>query len=959
MSSPTFSCRRWSTVFPFLTLFFLVITPQPLHAAWFDSTWKYRVPVNIPAGTAINSTIKVDVDFAALLTSLGAAGTFDINSPRIVRPNDSLSTNQQYTDRIYGGVTDAANNSRGEIRFILEDAGPATYFLYFDVTASGVKAVNPQTPINGNFEFGTAGGTSPQIPPGWLNATRTANTMDSQIRPAETVLVVDNTTATTNGNPNTGLASYLQGFRSSTDIGGDTVLTKTITIPASNPGLFRLSIRPEGWDSGQDGNTTNYDFLQVRLLNGTTVVLDIVGPSLNNYTTCPFSPNYRIGAISTTQPGYGQYNYWDNGTISNHILGMSGTYNRGQEPWINCSANLAVASVTGQTLTLEIRSNHVNQFRSWFLIDDVEWSVITATLGSPNTYNGSIPANFNCVEVGGNALTGHLYTKLAGTPFAFDVVALKSDGSVETSYAANSSKNVTVELVNGAGSTACSSRTALSPTVSQTLTFAPTNLGRKAITALTLNNAYPNLRCRVTDANQSPSIIGCSTDNFSIRPTGFTLSSSNASADGTGASTSSTPIIKAGANFALSAAALTASSGAAVGYNLAPQLDTSKLAAHSGALQTGALMGSFSAAAPATGIATGSAFTYSEVGYFRFTANGIYDVSFTSVDSIVNDCTNDFSNNLVSGLYGCYFGNITATNYFGRFIPDHFAITPGSALPSCNSTFTYFGEDGFSTLFTLLAQNASNITTQNYHGGFARLGLTVWSGFNFSAASLPSGSILSASATAPVGSWNQGVADVVANHQVSRPTALTGETSVAVNAAPIDLDGVTMTAAAIAPGTPLRYGRIALQNAFGSELLDLPMSMTAEYWDSNVWKKNTDDQCTTGITLTKSLVTGPITTLCAWDTGTPGNSGLGCSTAGIAANIYSEPPPASAGGNFNLNFQAPGAGNTGAFDIGVVATTLDYLKFNWKGTGNEFPSARATFGIYKSNESQIFIREVY
>ena len=937
--------NKFSSVFYLYTVFLLAIAPSCVYGAWFNAAWNYRVPINIPASTPVNSTIKVDVDFAALLTTLGVAGTFDGNSPRIVRPNDALSTIQQFTDSIYAGITDATNNSRGEIRFILEDVGPATYFLYFDVTASGVKAANPQTPINGNFEFGTVAGTSPQVPPGWLAATRSVNTLDSQIRPAETVTVTDQTTVATNGNPNTGLASYLQGFRSSADPGGNAVLTKTITIPATNPGTLNLSIRPEGWDSGENGNTTQFDFLQVRLLNGATVLLNIIGPSLNNYITCPFSPNYRAATITTTQPGYGQYNFWDNGSNSNnHTLGLSALYNRGLEPWVSCTANLA--AVAGQTVTLEIRSNYVNQYRSWYLLDDIEWSVVPATLGTPSAnVIAIVPANFNCVEVGGNSATGHLYAKLVGSPFTFDVVALKSDGSVETNFVVGTSKSVTVELVDGSGATTCASRTALTPTISQTLTFSTTDQGRKTSASITLGNANSNLRCRVKDGNQTPNVVGCSSDNFSARPTGFTVTS-NANADATGVSTSVTPIIKAGANFTL-----TAASGA-VGYNTTPVIDASKVATQSGAIQIGTLSGAFSAANATTGTATGSAFTYSEVGYFNLAINGIYDNSFTAVDSANGDCTADFSNSPVGGKYGCNFGNTAATSFFGRFIPDHFAITSGTATPACSPTFTYFGQDGFTTLFILTAQNSSNVTTKNYQGGYARLGLTTWANFAFStAATLPTGSVLSASATAPVGTWTQGVADVVAKHQVSKPTALTGETSVTVRAAPVDLDGVTMTAAAVSAGTPLRYGRLNLQNAFGSELLPLPVSLTAQYWNGSAFVLNTDDSCTTVTAPANgsglNFYTEVATTL-------PGNH-LGPTET--AATVSSTGKLVN--GNAQLSFTAPGAGNDGYFDLTIPAP--DYLKFDWNtsAAGNESPSSRVTFGIYKGDNSQIYLREVY
>jgi len=356
------------------------------QAAWFDSAWKYRVPINVPAGASVNSTVKVDVDFTALLAALSVVGTFDANSPRIVRPDDSLATTQEFTDAVYAGATDAANNGRGEVRFLLQDAGPATYYLYFDLVANGPKAANPQTPINGNLERGGAGTATP---PGWTASTRSNAAMDIQIRPSETLNVTDTggsgLTSSTDGTPNTGQFSYLIGYRTNADsTSSNATLTKDFTVPASSPGNINIRIKPQGWDSAVNGNVTQYDFIRVRLVNPTTsaVLLNIAGPQLNNYATCPFSPNYRIAAITNTQPGYGLYNYWDNGRNSNnHTLGMSAAYNRGLQPWTNCSVSLA--AVAGQSVRLEIRTDIFNQYRTWFLIDDVEWSVVAATLGVP------------------------------------------------------------------------------------------------------------------------------------------------------------------------------------------------------------------------------------------------------------------------------------------------------------------------------------------------------------------------------------------------------------------------------------------------------------------------------------------------------------------------------------------------------------------------------------------------
>ena len=135
---------------------------------------------------------------------------------------------------------------------------------------------------------------------------------------------------------------------------------------------------------------------------------------------------------------------------------------------------------------------------------------------------------FNCVASGASELGGHLYTKLVDTAFSFDVVALKdTDGNgaadaVETNYVLGSgTKNVTLELVDTSTAAACAAYPALSPAVSQSVTFSPSDQGRKASGNFAVGKAYRSLGCRVTDANRSPSLVACSTDTFAVRPTSF------------------------------------------------------------------------------------------------------------------------------------------------------------------------------------------------------------------------------------------------------------------------------------------------------------------------------------------------------------------------------------------------------------------------------------------------------
>lgn len=373
-------------------LLFVVIVPVSAdlrsNPTWWDQNavgsapdWHYRVPVNVPAGATVNSTIKVDVDFNALMATMGISGTFDANSPRIVRPGGTLAVRQEFTDTIYNGATDASNNGRGEIRFILEDAGASVYHIYFDITQNGAKAANPQTPINGNFERGAAGTAQPA---GW-NAPTGSSSLDAQVRPSENPSVTsDGTNAyptpkTTDGTPRTGAFSYMIGSRSQNETSDSSrTITRTFTVPATNPGNFIVRWRVEGWDS------TGYDTLTIRLSAGATT-LNVVGPAYGNYTTAPHSPNMSNltnAPQSTIQPGYRAYNYFDMTSTGAHTQGMSVTAQ--SEPW--WTRNVSLAPLAGQTVTLTIQTNHITRFRSWFHVDDIEWSVVNGTLGTPQGF---------------------------------------------------------------------------------------------------------------------------------------------------------------------------------------------------------------------------------------------------------------------------------------------------------------------------------------------------------------------------------------------------------------------------------------------------------------------------------------------------------------------------------------------------------------------------------------------
>jgi hypothetical protein len=491
---------------------------------------------------------------------------------------------------------------------------------------------------------------------------------------------------------------------------------------------------------------------------------------------------------------------------------------------------------------------------------------------------------------------------------------------------------------------------------SQTATISLGNVtftsGRATFSGINVATPYRDVRMRFTctAAVCGSAITACSTDNFAIRPGSVTLTSSaNATAPGAAA----TPIVKAGANFNLSAAATT-------GYGGTITLDTAKLTAQTTTQATtvasGGTVGTLTPttltvnASPAP---TANA-TYGEVGYLYLAAGAFRDETFTAVDQpagcaatstcdCVTDATSDnyLSTSLVgsTGRYGCFVGSAAST--MGRFVPDHFVITPGTPVPACG-TFTYFAQDGIDTPFTLTAQNVANGTTTNYAGSFAKLGLTTWSNFSFTATpALPAGATFAASATAPTGTWGSGAAggtaSVTAKHQISRPTALTGVTSVTVSAKPVDADGVT-TAAAVAltaTPTPLRFGRLRLSNVFGS-VSPLYMPIEAQYWSGKSWVTSTGDGCT--------AMTGVFNPVPLWTLNPvkPSHPPVIATTVLVA-------------GKADLEISKSSPGTTP-----ITTNVPAWLKSTWNGLVDQSPSATATIGIFSpEHKKTIHIRELF
>lgn len=308
--------------------------------------------------------------------------------------------------------------------------------------------------------------------------------------------------------------------------------------------------------------------------------------------------------------------------------------------------------------------------------------------------------------------------------------------------------------------------------------------------------------------------------------------------------------------------------------------------------------------------------------------------------------------------------------YVGRFIPDHFdtLVMHGCA----GGGYTYSGQP-FTVQAT--ARNLAGATTQNYFyngtSGYSKdVTLAAWDAAGtvanpgpgaFTPAQPPAMLLASAFLSTTPGVGATPSPPTSASPVFTFGSRQTVPTVVRVRAS--DADAITSLRAVPNPTiegqTLVRSGRGRLLNAYGSELLDLPMTFRTEYWNGSGWALNNADVCTgdvslgtnNAVTLTLSAVTPAGWATCAWDSiVAPSNlSGIGCATAAPAARRYKEgaTPGIGFAGDFNLWLKAPGAGNAGS---GLVTPTMPA----WLGT---VPPARVTFGIYKS--PIIYLRENY
>jgi MSHA biogenesis protein MshQ len=469
-----------------------------------------------------------------------------------------------------------------------------------------------------------------------------------------------------------------------------------------------------------------------------------------------------------------------------------------------------------------------------------------------------------------------------------------------------------------------------------------------------------------------PAGITGATANFVVKPYEFVLSgiadAANTVVNPQALDASGAVFLAAGAPFRATVTVRDAEGAATPNYGRETPAEGVRLAAQIFAPAGGAspaIGSTVGFGAFANGVATGTDFTWSEVGILR-AVPGVGDADYL----LAGDVTGALSERI------------------GRFIPSRFvaALNAPTFLTACGvGGFTYQGQSfgyGAAPVITATAVAAGGTTTTNYtNGAFFKLSNATLTGRTYTGASALDTSGLPAAGADP--------AIAIAGPGIATLTFSSGAGLKVVKGAPVapfdanlqlainvlDADGVAAVGAAplgnpvtfgsaggitFDLGSQIRYGRVRVGTAVGSERVDLPVPMRAEYFASAAagFVTNLSDACSTNVSLAFSGYTENLNAgeTCVRDSGSPGASGSGCAAVAPLPVRYREPP---VGGDFNLRLAAPGAGNQGS--VVITATVPDFLRFDWNSgaAGDENPSGQATFGIFGGESRQIYTREIY
>jgi hypothetical protein len=579
------------------------------------------------------------------------------------------------------------------------------------------------------------------------------------------------------------------------------------------------------------------------------------------------------------------------------------------------------------------------------------------------------PGDFNAFETSTPGPIGVIKTKIAGATISFEIIALITPARTTVNTAFTGTVRVEVlDASDNSGSfdgNGCRSSWTVPAKIIQTLSpdpaFVSGDLGRKII-SYTVPNSYPDVRLRITYPAGAPTKIGCSNDNFAIRPNtfaNFAVTDTDWETAGIGRALNSVTfgavIHKAGRPISGRATALNAAGTPAVTTNYAGT-PTAVPSVCVGAACT-ATFGTVGSMPFVAGQLVVDNASYDNVGSF---AVQLVDSTFASVDA--SDGSTTTERNITSSVVNV-----------GRFVPDHFAVSYNTPVfgTSCGS-FTYIGQAfNYTTVpvITVTAQGFANNTTTLYADP------TKW--WRITNASL-TGKAYTAAVGTVDSSGITGTDPVIADSgggigtltfssgtgvlfTRSTPVApFDADVSLAINV--IDADGVAYASnpasfgaatagngIAFSGGKPMRFGQLALGNALGSEVLNLPIPIQTQYWNGTSFVTNTLDSCTT-INANRIVLSNYQGALNSGNLPSGNISTGGAFNAGVG-NLKLTKPSSAVNGSVDLCVDLDtGAG--GDTTCQATPAGVSYLQGAWSGTTYTFdPRARAAFGFSKGSYS--------
>ena len=625
-------------------------------------------------------------------------------------------------------------------------------------------------------------------------------------------------------------------------------------------------------------------------------------------------------------------------------------------------------------------------------------------IGNTGASSGTI-GRFNAYDpppaTPSGSVTGNIRTKVAGVQFTLTIVHLDNKGT----GLQNMNDNITVQLLNGSptgGTFTNNCSSAWTPLIPDVSVAGNISGGNNSTTVnLTVPDSWRDVRVKVTRAGGGE--IGCSTDNFAIRPASLTVAATDG--DWQSAGTTRTLNNTGGIVHAASTSGattprpftltLTAFNGAGTPVQTTNYAGTATLKSGSpsctpATCTTGTLSPtSFTFAA---GTVSASAH-YSEAGNFNLE---IEDATFANVDTA--DTAASVRTVPQAG---------SPPLLVGRFVPDRFAISSPTTPEfvtfnnaSCGTrSFTYVGQAfWFSAAgtpsITVSAVNAGGGVTTNYALNSAAFKPSYTQ--TFAATGVPAGTSLDTGAVAAVTlnvtggtqtyspsgtlSFARGAAPVAPfTGAITLSLSATDTTETNVVNGTVNITGALLFNSGPAPiafdsGSEFRYGIVRLTDVFGpiggNASGKMPVGVEAQYWNGTAFARNTSDSCTSFTEKNFVLyghggsATGNVPTPTGVSNGavTMGVATLSAGVGRVDITALPAPPATTTPGNVRICLDLDSATPVDADCVAITAANRPYLQGRWLGTGsfNKDPNATIGFGVFGAQPRNfILFRENY